>query len=120
MRVVAKGSSGHGSMPRLDNAIVHLSAAVARLGEYQPPMRLNETTRAFFERLAKISPPEAARWYTHLDDPAVQQQLRKSDIRSNSMLRTTISPNIIKGGFRNNVIPGDAEATLDIRALPDE
>src|SRR5262249_24975062 len=35
-------------------------------------------------------------------------------------LRTTISPNIIKGGFRNNVIPGDAEATLDIRVLPDE
>jgi acetylornithine deacetylase/succinyl-diaminopimelate desuccinylase-like protein len=36
------------------------------------------------------------------------------------MLRTTISPTIIKGGFRVNVIPGDAEATLDVRALPDE
>jgi len=37
-----------------------------------------------------------------------------------SMLRTSISATIIKGGFRNNVIPAEAEATLDVRALPDE
>src|SRR6201998_693327 len=36
------------------------------------------------------------------------------------MLRTSIVPTIIKGGFRVNVIPADAEATLDVRALPDE
>ena len=36
------------------------------------------------------------------------------------MLRTSISPNIIKGGYQVNVIPSEAEATLDIRALPDE
>jgi acetylornithine deacetylase/succinyl-diaminopimelate desuccinylase-like protein len=36
------------------------------------------------------------------------------------MLRTSISPNIIKAGYRRNVIPSEAEATLDIRALPDE
>jgi acetylornithine deacetylase/succinyl-diaminopimelate desuccinylase-like protein len=36
------------------------------------------------------------------------------------MLRTSITPTIIQGGFRNNVIPAEAEATLDIRALPDE
>ena len=48
----------------------------------------------------------------------VQEQLRKTKISHNSNLRTSISPNIIKGGFRSNVIPGDAEATLDVRALP--
>src|SRR2546423_577127 len=58
LKVVAHGSSGHGSMPRLDNAITHLAAAVAKIGAWQAPMRLNDTTRAFFERLAKISPPE--------------------------------------------------------------
>ncbi len=36
------------------------------------------------------------------------------------MLHTSISPNIIKGGYQVNVIPSEAEATLDIRALPDE
>jgi len=123
-RLVAKGVSGHGSMPRPDNPIVHLAAAVAKLGAYQPPMRLNETTRAYFQRLAKVSSPEDAFLYTHLEDPIigpmVQEKIRLTKVMQNSMLRTSISPNIINGGFRSNVIPGEAEATLDIRALPDE
>ena len=120
----AKGPSGHGSRPRLDNAIVHLSAAVAKFGTWQPPMRLNDTTREYFKRLAAISTPEKAFWYSNVENPAhsakIQETLRAQDISRNSMLRTSISPNIIKGGFRGNVIPGDAEATLDVRALPDE
>ena len=120
LRVVTHGSSGHGSMPRLDNAVTHLGAAVGKIGNWQPPMRLNETTRAFFAGLAKISPPEEARMYTRLSDPAVQEKLRATNIRLNSMLRTSIVPTIIRGGFRENVIPAEAEATLDVRALPDE
>jgi acetylornithine deacetylase/succinyl-diaminopimelate desuccinylase-like protein len=120
IRVIAHGTSGHGSMPRLDNPIVHLSAAIAKIGAYQPPMRLIETTKAFFERTAAISPPDEASLLTHLNDPAVQDTLRRTNIMYNSMLRTSISPNIIKGGFRINVIPGDAEASLDVRALPGE
>ena len=127
-RLVARGVSGHGSVPRMDNPIGRLAAAVAKLTEYQPPMRLNETTRAFFERLATISPPEEAFLFTHLEDPGVgslvEETLRRSSNRAyvtyNSMLRTSITPTIIQGGFRNNVIPAEAEATLDIRALPDE
>ncbi|MGH9651418.1 MAG: M20/M25/M40 family metallo-hydrolase, partial [Terriglobales bacterium] len=120
LMLVAHGSSGHGSMPRMDNAITHLAAAVAKIGNWQPPMRLNETTRAFFARLAKISPPKEAYLYTHLESPAVQEKLRATEIRYNSVLRTSIVPTIIQGGFRENVIPGDARATLDVRALPDE
>jgi acetylornithine deacetylase/succinyl-diaminopimelate desuccinylase-like protein len=120
LKVIAHGTSGHGSMPRMDNPVVHLAAAVAKIGAWQSPMRLNETTKAYFEQLAKISPPEEARLYSHLSDPAVQQKLRESNIFLNSMLRTSISPTIIKGGFRENVIPAEAEATLDVRALPDE
>ena len=123
-KLVAKGSSGHGSVPRMDNAITHLSAAVAKVGNWQAPMRLNETTRAFFSRLAKISPPNEANLYSHLEDPAngemIQEKIRVSNPTYNSMLRTSIVPTIIKGGFRSNVIPGDAEATLDVRAVPDE
>ena len=119
-----RGVAGHGSAPRLDNPIVHLSAAVAKVGAYQAPMRLNETTRAYLERLATISPPDAAFRYRNLENPRlsaqIQDQLRRSDIGINSMIRTSISPNIIAGGFRRNVIPADAEAELDIRALPDE
>jgi acetylornithine deacetylase/succinyl-diaminopimelate desuccinylase-like protein len=122
--ISAKGTSGHGSKPRMDNPIVHLAAAVAKVGEWQPPMRLNETTREFFARLASISPPEEAALYRNLENPAmtarIQETLRASNITYNAMLRTTISPNIIKGGFRVNVIPGDALATVDVRTLPDE
>jgi acetylornithine deacetylase/succinyl-diaminopimelate desuccinylase-like protein len=120
LRLVASGSSGHGSTPRLDNAVVHLAAAVGKVGAWLPPQRLNDTTKTYFERLATISSPEDAALFTHLDDPHVQQVLREKHIRQSSMLRTSISPTIIRGGFRENVIPADAEATLDVRALPDE
>jgi acetylornithine deacetylase/succinyl-diaminopimelate desuccinylase-like protein len=87
-------------------------------------MRLNETTRAYLERLATISPADVAFRYRNLENPRlterIQIELRESDIAINSMLRTSISPNIITGGFRRNVIPDQAEAELDIRALPDE
>ena len=120
MTLVARGSSGHASMPRLDNPVAHLGAAVGKLLAWQPPMRLNETTREYFSRLAKISSPEDAYLYTHLEEPAVQQKLAATKISQNSMLRTSIVPTMIKGGFRVNVIPAEAEATLDVRALPDE
>jgi acetylornithine deacetylase/succinyl-diaminopimelate desuccinylase-like protein len=120
----SKGTSGHGSQPRNDNAILHLAMAVAKVGAWQPPMRLNDTTRAFFQRIVKIVSPEEAFLYSNLEDPKlgpqVQEKIRATNIAFNAMLRTTISPTIFKAGFRNNVIPGDALATLDIRALPDE
>jgi acetylornithine deacetylase/succinyl-diaminopimelate desuccinylase-like protein len=123
-KLVAKGTSGHGSIPRMDNAITHLAAAVAKIGNWQAPMRLNETTRTFFTRLAKISPADEAYLYSHLEDPAntttIQEKIRVTNGTYNSMLRTSLVPTIIKGGFRSNVIPGDAEATLDVRAVPDE
>jgi acetylornithine deacetylase/succinyl-diaminopimelate desuccinylase-like protein len=120
LKLTARGTSGHGSMPRLDDPITHLGAAVGKIGMWQPPMRLNATTRAFFPRLAKISSPDEAWFFTHLDDPKAQAHFREKEILYNSMLRTSIAPTIIKGGFRENVIPADAEATLDVRALPDE
>lgn len=123
-RLVATGTSGHGSRPRRDNAIVHLSTAVSRVGAWEPPMRLNDVTRTFFEKLATISPPEEAARYKDLLDPqktaAVQNYFAENDLGKYSILRTSISPTILAGGFRVNVIPSEAEATLDIRALPDE
>ena len=124
IRLVARGTAGHGSAPRLDNPIVRLAAAVAKVGSYQAPMRLNETTRAFLDRLAGVSPPDVAFRYRNLDNPrwreTIRQTLRETDIGVSAMLQTTISPNVIRGGFRRNVIPAEAEAELDVRALPDE
>lgn len=120
LRLIAHGTSGHGSAPRVDNAIVHLAAAVAKVGTWEAPMRLNETTRRFFEQLAKISPPQQAQVYSHVEEPAAQQKLHVTEPGYYSMLRTSLVPTIINGGFRANVIPAEAEARLDVRALPDE
>src|SRR5258707_726749 len=118
--MIAKGTSGHGSAPRLDNAIAHLAAAIDKASRWEAPMRLNETTRRFFQQMAKISAPEKAQLYAHIEDPAVQLKLHQAEPAYYSMLRTSLVPTIIKGGFRSNVIPADAEARFDVRALPDE
>lgn len=124
VRLIANGTSGHGSRPRTDNAVVHLATAVGKVGTWQTPMRLNDTTRAYFERLATISTPEQAARYNGLTHPeksaAIQTYLAEHEPRHYSMLRTSVVPTILKAGFRLNVIPSEAEATVDIRALPDE
>jgi acetylornithine deacetylase/succinyl-diaminopimelate desuccinylase-like protein len=124
MRLTARGTSGHASRPLPDNAIVHLAAAVAKFGTWQYPMRLNETTRAYFKMMADVVDPERADLYRNLENPArtaeVQEKLRLVDPNANSMIRTSISPTIIEGGFRSNVIPAEATVRLDIRALPDD
>jgi acetylornithine deacetylase/succinyl-diaminopimelate desuccinylase-like protein len=123
-KLIATGTSGHGSRTRRDNAIVHLSTAVSKIANWEPPMRLNDVTRTFFERLSTISPPDEAARYKGLIDPqktsAIQNYFADHDLGKYSVLRTSISPTIISGGFRQNVIPSQAEAMLDIRALPDE
>lgn len=123
-KLVSTGPSGHGSRPMRTNAILHLSQAIEKVALWDPPMRLNDTTRSYFEKIAALSPPEQAARFNALFDsakaPAARQYLAEHDPGNYSMLHTSISPNIVSGGFQVNVIPSQAEATLDIRALPDE
>jgi len=101
-----------------------VSAAVAAVAKWQPAVRLNETTSAYFKRLAEISPPAEAQRYRDVLDPRKIEQVdayfRKNEPRHASMLRTSVSPNMVVAGYRINVIPSEAVATLDVRALPDE
>ena len=122
--LVARGTAGHGSVPRIDNPVTALTKAVAKMGEWQTEMRLNDTTRAYFERLATMSEPEDAWRYRNIDNPeeteAIQQYFLENFPYHYSVLRTSVVPTIIQGGFRKNVIPSEASAVLDIRMLPDE
>jgi acetylornithine deacetylase/succinyl-diaminopimelate desuccinylase-like protein len=124
VRLVANGTSGHGSVPRADNALIHLGGAVQKVGTWETPMRLNETTRTYFEKLATMSTPEKAARYNALLNPATaaeaQRYLAENEPGRYSMLRTSVVPTMLKAGVGPNVIPSEAEATLDIRALPDE
>ncbi len=122
--LVARGSAGHGSVPRLDNAVTHLANAVAKAGSWKTEMRLNDTTRAYFERLATISEPEDAWRYQNVANPAeteaIQQHFLETFPYHYSVLRTSVVPTVMDAGFRKNVIPSEATAILDIRMLPDE
>lgn len=126
IRLTAKGTAGHGSVPLEDNAVAHLGEAVGKVAQWTPPTRLNETTATYFKRLATVSTPEEAERYRNALSPdpkvaeAAQQYLRKHEPRHWSMLRTSLSPTIIQGGYRSNVIPSEATANIDVRQAPDE
>jgi len=122
--LISKGPAGHGSRPLRTNAVVHLAQAVATIAAWEPPTKFNDTTRYYFEKLAAVSDPEAARHYKDLFIPAkaaaAREYLAEHEPGAYSMLHTSISPNIIQAGYQVNVIPSEARATLDIRALPGE
>ncbi len=124
VRLLARGTAGHGSVPRIDNAVAALAAAVARLHDWETPLRFNATTRTYFDRLATISDADEAARYRALFDPAAQLQIERylaeHEPQHYSLLRTSVVPTMMSAGFRRNVIPSEAEATFDIRALPDE
>ncbi len=122
--LVARGTAGHGSVPRVDNAVATLARAVAKADAWQTEMRLNETTKAYFERLATVSSPEDAFRYENVANPeetqAIQEYFKENFPYHYSVLRTSVVPTIMDAGFRKNVIPSEATAMLDIRMLPDE
>ncbi len=120
----AAGTSGHGSIPLRDNPIGTLARAVGRLFDHEMPPRLNETTREYFRRLAEMSDPDRAAVFRAIlsENPTAEDydRLRELSPVYHSMVRTSIVPTILQGGYLKNVIPSEARATVDIRALPDE
>jgi len=126
IELTARGVAGHGSVPLKSNPIVHLAEAVAAVAKWRTPIRINDTTGAYFSKLAEISKPEEARWYRDIlsSDPkrvqAADEYFLENEPRHASVLRTSISPNQFNAGYRINVIPSEAKAMLDVRTLPDE
>jgi acetylornithine deacetylase/succinyl-diaminopimelate desuccinylase-like protein len=124
--LIAHGVAGHGSVPLETNPIARLARAINAVTQWQPPVVLNDTTRSYFSQLGEIEEPAVARRYRDVlsADPAVvaaaDAWLRANDPSKASMLRTSVSPNIVQGGYRNNVIPSEARATLDVRMRPGE
>ena len=122
--LISKGPAGHGSRPLRTNAVVHLAKAVEVIAAWEPPTKFNDTTRYYFEKLAGVSDPQTAQRYKDLFNPAkaaaARDYLAEHEPGLYSMLHTSISPNIIEAGYQVNVIPSEARATLDIRALPGE
>ena len=122
--LTATGAAGHASIPLLTNPVVHLAGAVERVAKWEAPIRLNETTATYFRRLAQISPPQQAEQYRKVLDPntvaEADRWFKANEPRHAALLHTTASPTIIDAGYRVNVIPSEATATIDVRTLPDD
>jgi acetylornithine deacetylase/succinyl-diaminopimelate desuccinylase-like protein len=122
--LTARGTSTHSSMPRPDNAIFTLSRAMAKLADYDTKVQLTPTTKQFFLTLAKTSAPPASddfRTIATSTDPAAVARADRAVSRDpliHSLLRNTIAPVLMSAGFRGNVIPSSAEATINVRTIP--
>jgi acetylornithine deacetylase/succinyl-diaminopimelate desuccinylase-like protein len=120
--VIARGTSGHGSIPRKDNPVVHLAAAIEKIGNYEAPWQLNSVTRAYFDGVASTEDEETAKWMRALESSDRKDHAARwlSDANPfwNSMLRDTIAPTMLQAGIRPNVVPSESRGVLNIRLLP--
>lgn len=121
--VTARGTSTHSSMPRPDNAIFTLARALVKLADYETEVKLIPITRQFFLTLARTSSPPMSEYLRNLtsDDPGLVRQADREiskDPLLHAIMRNTIAPVLMNAGFRGNVIPGSAEATINVRIIP--
>jgi acetylornithine deacetylase/succinyl-diaminopimelate desuccinylase-like protein len=122
--LTARGTSTHSSMPRPDNAIFTLSKAMAKVADYDTKPLLTPGTREFFLTLANTSKPPMSTHFRNLvegKDPelvkAADREISKDPLL-HAIMRNTIAPVLMNAGFRGNVIPGSAEATINFRTIP--
>jgi hypothetical protein len=105
---------GHGSVPLRSNASRSLGASRAKVAAWQTPMRFERYDARLFRAAGETQLAEVAARYNKLLQPAIQMRCRNiwpsTSHALYSTLRTSISPNIIKGGYRSNVIPSEARS----------
>ncbi len=114
---------GHSSVPVKDNAIYHLSGGLARLGAFDFPFRLSDTTRAYFERLSTIEIGQvAADMKAILRNPPDPEALARlsQTAAHNATVRTTCVATMVDAGHATNALPQRARATVNCRILPGE
>jgi acetylornithine deacetylase/succinyl-diaminopimelate desuccinylase-like protein len=121
-RLRATGTPGHGSMPHADNAAIKLAAAVSAVATEQARRRprLLPVVAGFLEALGLAEVGRRA-----ADDPAgvadaLAEAVEDPVLRRSldAMLRDTVTPTVLRAGKKVNVLPGSAEAELDVRTLP--
>jgi acetylornithine deacetylase/succinyl-diaminopimelate desuccinylase-like protein len=123
LRLRAHGQAGHGSRPMKDSAPNRLTRTLARVVEYETPLRVLPIAQRYFCDRARLLMPEDVDKFCNLEeslrDPAFRNRIT-SNPDWNYMLRNTMSLTVMKGGPQTNVIPSEAVAELDIRLLPGE
>ncbi|AVT34117.1 hypothetical protein C6361_03015 [Plantactinospora sp. BC1] len=114
LRLHARGRPGHGSMVHDDNAVTALAEAVARVGRHRFPIVVTPTVRAFLEQVS-----EALGIELDPDDPELAiAKLGPIANLIGATVRNTANPTRLAAGYKDNVIPSRASATIDCRSLP--
>jgi len=120
--VIARGISGHASQPTKDNPVVHLAAAIDKIGNYSAPVRFTSIVRRYFEGLAPLEDDDIGKWMRSLDTSDrgehAQRVIADASPLWNAMMRDTVAPTMLTAGVANNVIPAEARANLNVRLLP--
>ncbi|WP_327038194.1 M20/M25/M40 family metallo-hydrolase [Micromonospora maris] len=114
LRLHTKGRPGHGSMVHDDNAVTALAEAVARIGRHRFPVVVTDTVRAFLEEVSELLGIE-------LDPEDPETAIAKLGPIANiigATIHNTANPTRLAAGYKENVIPGSASATIDCRSLP--
>jgi acetylornithine deacetylase/succinyl-diaminopimelate desuccinylase-like protein len=122
-RIEALNAGGHSSIPIRDNAIYELADALTRIRDHEFPMKLTETTRAYFSRAGAARPDEVGRAMVALaNNPldAAAESVVSTDRSYHSMLRTTCVATLLAGGHANNALPQRATANINCRIFPGE
>ena len=117
LRRVAGGRAGHGSQVNHDNAVTHLAEAVARLGRHPWPLQLTPTVRQLLEGVAQLTGLP----FDPQDEAGIDRLVAALGPAAKfvgATLRHTTNPTQLSAGYKANVIPGSAEATVDGRFLP--
>jgi acetylornithine deacetylase/succinyl-diaminopimelate desuccinylase-like protein len=109
-----RGTAGHGSMVHRDNAVTKLAAAVGRLGEHRFPIVMTDSVRQFLDGVTEITGVE----FPEDDIDGAVGKLGGLARMIGATLRDTANPTMLTAGYKANVIPSTAEATVDCRVLP--
>ncbi|MGE0587818.1 MAG: M20/M25/M40 family metallo-hydrolase [Cyclobacteriaceae bacterium] len=119
----ATDPGGHSSRPRKDNPIYHVAKALDNLAHYDFPVNLNDGTRVFFERSAKLEEGQLSEDMKGIiQNPPVASAVKNlsADPYYNALLRTTCVATMLSGGHAENALPQTATAVVNCRILPND
>src|SRR6185503_9247941 len=110
----AQGNAGHGSMRHPDNAVTALSAAVARIGAHQWPVRLTPSMKVLLSAVGELAGVEA----TPDNAEELVEEFGSAARMLGAVIKNTTNPTMLSAGYKVNVVPGEATAHVDGRFLP--
>jgi acetylornithine deacetylase/succinyl-diaminopimelate desuccinylase-like protein len=122
-KLVARGTTSHGSVPLGDNPVERLVRALNRIVAYETPIRLTPAVDRYFKAQARDETGRGKAWLSNAAAALESKEGRAwllSEPERNALLRTTITPTVLRGSEKTNIIPQEASVELDIRLLPDE